>query len=412
MQWGAKKMKAQGCVIVPVFVATLLNHLASLMMPFTEALLWIKNLVYFHLMARYRYHLEARIKYMENLLEWFHYRKDVFSRFHDNKSKKMVSEALIMHRTLDNQEEQQHDPTCKNHFAVAKGRRVDEDNMQIELEIEQQLVDKSDINILNMHHLNYSSDHIGQLGNLFNASSELPARVMMDLEQAYQQSNQDEASFHTFQKNARKVVFQYQELNANAGKQLCDNEMPLTKGPNKQVMKNLWPETHTVDDLAEWWAMPNGELKNHIAWGFKRFANFRDVIDDNLYFSRLNDAKCTRYHKVAIRVMCFQRDKQVVHMVHCTGSTRWRKPKPQSIDTVLLWMGMSQDRHLKSTAGRILACLKCLFIVEDSESTIKAQLALVQTFATGPICRTAGMVIVEERQSTSNGSLAWWKLPL
>jgi len=60
-------------------------------------------------------------------------------------------------------------------------------------------------------------------------------------------------------------------------------------------------------------------------------------------------------------------------------------------------MGTSPDSHFKSTAARIPARLKCLFVVEDAESSIKELLALVQTFATGPIRQTAGMVIVEER---------------
>jgi hypothetical protein len=41
--------------------------------------------------------------------------------------------------------------------------------------------------------------------------------------------------------------------------------------------------------------------------------------------------------------------------------------------------------------------LKCLLVVKDAESSVKGLLSLVQTFATGPIRQTAGMVIVEER---------------
>jgi hypothetical protein len=53
--------------------------------------------------------------------------------------------------------------------------------------------------------------------------------------------------------------------------------------------------------------------------------------------------------------------------------------------------------------------LKCLFVVEDAESSFKGLLALVQTFATGTIGQTAGMVIVEKRyqppmQALHNGS--------
>jgi hypothetical protein len=81
-------------VIVPVFVATVLNASASQRIRLPEALLWVKNLVYFHLMAQYRYHTEAIIKYMENYLEEFHCHKDVFSLFRASKSTKKVSEAV------------------------------------------------------------------------------------------------------------------------------------------------------------------------------------------------------------------------------------------------------------------------------------------------------------------------------
>jgi len=83
-------------------------------------------------------------------------------------------------------------------------------------------------------------------------------------------------------------------------------------------------------------------------------------------------------------------------MVLCSGSTWWRKHKPPRNDTALHWMGTSPDSHFKSTAGRIPPRLKCLFVVEDAESSVEGLLALVQTFATGQIRQTAGMVIVEE----------------
>jgi len=84
-------------------------------------------------------------------------------------------------------------------------------------------------------------------------------------------------------------------------------------------------------------------------------------------------------------------------MVCCTGSTRWRNHKPSRNDTVLLWMGTSSDSHFKSTAECIHTPLKCLFVVEDAESSVQGVLTLVQKFATGPIQQTAGMAIVEKR---------------
>jgi len=125
-------MKVLGCVIFPVFAVTLLNPLASLKIPFTEALLFDKNLVYFHLMAPYLYHTKAMISYMENYLEEYHCHKDVFSSFRTGESTKKISKDLKKQLTLDNQEERESDPTWNNLFAAAKCRHVDEDTMQIE----------------------------------------------------------------------------------------------------------------------------------------------------------------------------------------------------------------------------------------------------------------------------------------
>jgi hypothetical protein len=72
-------------------------------------------------------------------------------------------------------------------------------------------------------------------------------------------------------------------------------------------------------------------------------------------------------------------------------------------------METNPDTDFKSTGGHIPARLKCLFVVEDTESSITELLASVQTFAIGPIRQTAGMVIVEEShqppmQPLNNGS--------
>jgi len=45
------EMKAQGHVVGPGFMATLLNPLESQMIPSTDALLSVKNFVHFHVMT-------------------------------------------------------------------------------------------------------------------------------------------------------------------------------------------------------------------------------------------------------------------------------------------------------------------------------------------------------------------------
>jgi len=195
-------------------------------------------------------------------------------------------------------------------------RCVDEDTTRIESEIAQHLVDESDFNFVRMHLLNHFSDRIRQLGNLLNVSSDLPEKATIDLEQGYRQSNSHEAAFQIGQTKAREEVFQYRELNANAAKQHRDNDMPLTKAPIKRMINNTRPEIKTLDDSVEWCAMPKGELQNHIAWCFKRFADFTDYVDHDQYFSCPNDAKYIPYNVVAIPVTSFLCDEEAVHMTH------------------------------------------------------------------------------------------------
>jgi len=131
-----------------------------------------------------------------------------------------------MQLTLDKQEEWGSDPTWNNLSAAAKRGQVDEDRTQIESEIAQHLVDESDFNFVKMDLLNHFSDHIRQLGKPLNVSSELQQKAMMDLKQAYRRSNRHEAASQILRTNARKEVFQYRELNANAATQRHDDDMP------------------------------------------------------------------------------------------------------------------------------------------------------------------------------------------
>jgi len=164
-KWSGKEMKAPGCVIVPVFAPTLVNPLASRRIPFTEALLCIKNIVYFHVMAQYWYHIEATIEYMEIHLEEIHLHKYDFSQFSTSKSTMKVSEALKEHPTLGTQGEWGSDHILNILSVAAKHHRVDEEKAQIESEIAQHLVAESHFNFVMMHLRKHCSDHIRQLGN-------------------------------------------------------------------------------------------------------------------------------------------------------------------------------------------------------------------------------------------------------
>jgi hypothetical protein len=116
---------------------------------------------------------------------------------------------------LDKQGELESDPACNNLSVAAKHHCIDEDEMQIDSEVTQYVVDKSDLKCVKMHCLNNISDHIRKDGNQLYVSSELSAKAMMDVIQAYRQWNCHEAAIQILKTNAGKELFQYPESNAN-----------------------------------------------------------------------------------------------------------------------------------------------------------------------------------------------------
>jgi len=130
-QWSGKEVKALEHVRVPVFAVTHSNPSVRQRLSFTQALLCIKNLVYFDRMGWYWYQTGATMESMENYLEAFDCHQDVFTQFRVSKSTKQVTEALKVHVTLRKQEEWKSDVTWNNLSVEANRRRIDEAKTQI-----------------------------------------------------------------------------------------------------------------------------------------------------------------------------------------------------------------------------------------------------------------------------------------
>jgi len=93
-KWSGTEVNAHRHAIVPAFAPSIVHPSVSQTIPFTEALLCINNLVYFHCIAQYWYHTQAETKYRESDFNEVHRHKDVFSLFSASKSTKKVPEAL------------------------------------------------------------------------------------------------------------------------------------------------------------------------------------------------------------------------------------------------------------------------------------------------------------------------------
>lgn len=99
----------------------------------------------------------------------------------------MVSEVRQRQLTFDKEAELENVLASTYFPTVSNSRHFDDDEMLMQSESAQHLVNEPDFKLLMMHLLNLFFDHIHQLGNLVNLSSELPDNAMKDLQQVYRQ---------------------------------------------------------------------------------------------------------------------------------------------------------------------------------------------------------------------------------
>jgi len=130
-----QEIEELGCLTIPAFVVILLFPSAIKRNPFTEAMLWIENLEYFNHVAQYYHHTEATIEEMENYQGEVHRQNDIFCRFRDYTSTKMVLEAVKTQCTLEKPEEREIDLAWNNLSAATKCHCIDEVEMQTESDI-------------------------------------------------------------------------------------------------------------------------------------------------------------------------------------------------------------------------------------------------------------------------------------
>jgi hypothetical protein len=63
-QWQGKEMRMLSQMLLPLCVLSLLEPSSKQWQPFRNAILYIKSLIYFHLMTKYHNHTDATIEYI------------------------------------------------------------------------------------------------------------------------------------------------------------------------------------------------------------------------------------------------------------------------------------------------------------------------------------------------------------
>ena len=396
-QWQGKELKMLGRTLLPILGATLQSPTAEQRGHFKQAILCVKGLIFFHLMAKYHSHTDRTIAYMESYLEDFHRHKEIFARFRANKMTKKSALELRQELSAELKIARESAGDWHRLSSTAKTRRIDEDRSIVKYEVDQHLTEESDFNFVKMHLPIHFGESIRQLGHLSNLTAELYEHEMIDIKDAYRRSNKNDASEQILRTKARRDYFKYRNMERNAQFSRLDDGSIPNPLPLQRRFQGKRPGITTLQDLALRCELPIGTLQNLIAWCLKRFDLFTGYADSDDAFCRLSEAKYTSYAAAVLPVANFQGDEVDKHVVRCSGSEPSRMKRPPRNDDVLLWPNSEVEGNFTSTQGRIPAHLECFFHLDESHFGIQTCLALVRTLVPGPKRQPLGMVTVTEK---------------
>jgi hypothetical protein len=348
---------------------------------------------------------------MQGYLSDFHQHKSVFNRFRANKSSKAIAAALRKQLMMDAREEREAEQNWRILSGTAKRRRIDEDTEKVAVEVEAALTKDTHFNFIKMHLLSHFVESVRELGHLSNVTSELPETLHRQLKEAYKHSNKIDAHEQILNTMSRRQSFEYRDINITEAKNRHISNDRNRRSPINRRLQNPRPGTLTVHELALWCNIQPDIFQNLVAWCLKTWFHRPEFFDlDD--FHRLENYNYLRFNSIRIPVPIFNaEDEQEIHIIRSTGSEPWRLRRPPRNDTVLLWTGVTDERHFASSRGRIPARVDCIFHVRDpitvtgnSESEhdpdqmSQWSMALVSTLVPGIIKQPEGMIIVEQKQ--------------
>jgi hypothetical protein len=191
-QWQGKEMRNLGRCILGVFASALRRPSPAQLVPFREAVLCVRALVDFSLMAQYRSHTPETLGYMEQYLKDFHRHKDVFQEFRSSKGAREEADANDQRLRLELEGE------LKNAGRVSAARRrqlLDANRAHRAGERADLLRSQSHFNFIKLHLLVHFCSHVRKFGNIPMYSTDVGELAhKVQIKEGYRRSNKNDAA--------------------------------------------------------------------------------------------------------------------------------------------------------------------------------------------------------------------------
>ena len=411
-QWQGKEMRNLLRVLLGVFAASLSR--TSGVKPLSptnkalayEAILCVRYLTDFIILAQYKIHTSESIKNMRDYLADFHKYKEVFLRFRATKAAKNVAREA----SRDLRSEQR--LTASDEGNPGKRRKLEQEfRVETEEMVNDMLTEGAHFNFPKMHLISHFTDQISRYGSLPQFSTEICEASHKPLKDAYRRSNHIDAmpqiintytrghSFAMREKNIEQWAKELKHMPEDVRSVIHPTRTNIRAPPGSPPSQLLTKVQGRIDSrmvynletLASYYELPDLKMLTTDYLIHRTFQSSRDPVSDA---GRLMDAPLEAFNTLQVPVQTFNNDGHILHHLRCTGPDLFRKTDNRH-DWVFVRRRRSGRNQVGSLNGRVPAQLNAVFKLRDSNTRyLLAHISLLTVIRSATPDGPEGMVRV------------------
>jgi hypothetical protein len=381
-QWQGKEMRNLGRCLLGVLAVALRQPDGTQILHFKRAFACVRSLLDFNLMAQYRSHTDETVAYMDEYLNRFHQRKDIFLEFRI--SKRTQAKADAQRREL-----QQRRTQANASLSNTKRRQVRHEDREEENHQRMDLIHaESHFHFIKMHLLSHFKDHVCQFGNIPMYSTEFGELAHKEqIKDGWRRSNKNDAARQILASYGRQHAIRMRLLNLDSllrrGVELPSEVVEHLKAtsavptpvPRCRVLKGRRGDVTDVLDLRKVLGVSLDSICRELV-SYSRRSLPRDsrLPEDTKILQSLPVELLTQ---LEIPVVAFQETGVYdIHRARCTGALPFRN---QASRNDWVWVQAAGEHMYGALRGRLPAKLQALIKIRDltHHGTVR-RLAIVQ----------------------------------
>ena len=433
-QWQGKEMRNLGRCILGVLASALRRPSPAQSGPFRQALLCVRALADFSLMAQYRSHTQETLGYMEQYLKDFHRYKEVFQEFRTTKRTREEADDNDERLRLELERELK----SAGRVTTARRRRLQDANRAHRAgEREDILRSQSHFNFIKLHLLVHYSSHVRRFGNIPMYSTDVGELAhKVQIKEGYRRSNKNDAARQILDNYGRVHAISMHLLTLQA-LQAGNPEWEALSGDAelKFLDSEKRGQSHSpVSPSQVGSTRPRRLLKGHNAkvYSFRQLSENLDIPEDRMFeelvkYSRrslsgdqrlpeesgvLRVLPVEQFGQLEIPMLTFQEtDLYELHRARTTGKRSFRNGTSRN-DWV--WVAVGSSSEVGALRGKLPGRLRGLFKLRANaigNTKIVHRLAVVEILQAQPnggrIVEAHGLVKVTKRRNTNRKDEFW-----